>query len=131
VFAANSDVLPPILLQATWTHHFSLSKTNGVQTWELGILNPNHNATLYASLIIVGTDNFNTTRFTINTIIYKLSPGQKIMNIQESQAFTAAQVGTTFTITITIQWGLNPTASSSGLLFTSTSTRAGSFTIRS
>jgi hypothetical protein len=131
VSTPNTHVLPPTLTQAIWAHRLSLSETNGVQTWQLGIRNPNHNTIIYASIRIVGADSLNTTRFTLNTPVYQLNPSQSIMNIQETQTFTTQEIGTIFTITITVQWGLTHTTSPTALPFTTTSIRTGSFTIQS
>jgi hypothetical protein len=123
---------PPDVTQINWTHRLSLSKTGGTQTWKFGISNGpagSNTVTIYVNVRITVTDgSFGTT--TLNSGVLTLGPGKNLVNQQLSETFNSSEIGTTFSWSVSIQWGTSPTALTNNT-FTDTNNvpTSGSFTV--
>jgi hypothetical protein len=129
-----NNCLPPELVQANFHHRLSLSKTGGVQTYKIGVLNPNSALTIYVNVQVVATDGAGVAGFTLNTGVITLSPSQTITNQLLSITLPASDLGSTFTWTLSVQWGTTATTDPAQLPFnTFTDTggipTSGSFTV--
>ncbi len=104
---------PPALIQFHWKHRVSLSIRGlgaGTQTFVAGIYNPNNSITLYASIIVTGTDQTGTKTFTASSRVIGILPEQSLTNIKFAQTFDRSTVGSTFTFKTTVKWGVDPSA---------------------
>jgi hypothetical protein len=129
-----TNCLPPELVQANFKHRLSLAKAGGVQQYRIGLLNPNSALTIYVNVQVVGTDGAGVAGFTLNTGVLTLSPNQTITNQLLSVTLPASDLGSTFTWTLSIQWGTTATTDPAQLPFnTFTDTggipTSGSFTV--
>jgi hypothetical protein len=125
---------PPDMTQMQWTHRLSISKTGGVQTWKFGISNGpagSNNVTIYVNVRITITDG-SFPPVTLNSGVLTLGPGKNLVNQQLSTTFNAGEIGTTFSWSVSIQWGTSPTALTQ-TTFTDTTgvPTSGSFTVLS
>jgi len=100
----------PIITQFNFKHHLSLSKNGFAQTFRVGIFNNNTSTTLYAYVEIDGVDGTGTNPFTITSSVVTIAPGLTVNNIQLVKAFTSADVGETWTVTVLVHWGTSPTS---------------------
>jgi hypothetical protein len=112
-----TNCLPPELVQANFHHRLSLSRMGGVQTYKIGVLNPNSALTIYVNIQISGTDGAGVNGFTLNTGVITLSPSQTLTNLLLSVTLPASDLGDTFTWTLSIQWGTTAVTDPSQLPF--------------
>jgi hypothetical protein len=102
--------LPPTLTQLHWKHLLSFSKSGlglGVQTFVVGIQNPNKKTALYARALIEGFDSTGARVFTTTSTTLKLLPGQSILNIRLTENIPQSDIGDTMAFTVTLDWGMN------------------------
>jgi len=130
VTVSGTQVASPSFIQANWKQKLSLSKYNFQQTWRLGIVNNDPTATIYAQIQVNGVDGDGSAPFTVTSNLIILGPSQSINNVLLTKAFTEADIGRTFTFTLSIAWGTSPTSMTNTSTLAAQGTRnTGSFTI--
>lgn len=100
----------PQLNQLQFKPHLSLSKSGNVQTFKIGITNPNPATTLSVIVRVTGIASDKTTTINLASTVQTLAPGQTLNNIALTAPLSSASVGLTFTISVTLQWGVPPFA---------------------
>lgn len=122
-----------------WTHHVSLSKTNGTQTWTANVANP-LSTSVKVLVRIVGSSSLNpsltfdvtcgvtcvNTAGGVNTTPgltpVSVIPGAKSFSFSFSQAVGGIFINTKLMFTATLYW-------TTGTVYNSSSSRSGSFAI--
>jgi hypothetical protein len=99
---------PPELVQLQFKPHLSLSKNGNAQVFRIGIFNPNAATTLSVIIRVNGIASDKTTTFNLVSLVQTLTPGQTINNILLTLPLSTTTIGLTFTITVTLQWGVPP-----------------------
>ena len=100
----------PTLAQLQFKPHLSLSKNGNAQSFKVGITNPNTATSESVIVHIDGLASDHTTTFHLVSTVQVLAAGQTINNIILTAPLTTAQIGLTFTITVSLQWGVAPHA---------------------
>jgi hypothetical protein len=101
----------PQFTQLHFSHHLSLAKNAGVQTFVVGIFNPNPDVTLRAFVRITGVGSFgdkfvcSLTSVLCPETIVSLAPLQTLNNIAITLNLGSFPVGETFTFSAVIVWG--------------------------
>ncbi len=125
----RQTVAPPLFF-VTWQHRLSLSNNRAVETWSYLAFNLNENKTIYAAIIVTGTDSAGTTAFVDTTPIFMINSSQLVSG-SISQTFTNANLGQSYQFIIAIRWGTTATTNPKALPFIGLYTISGSFTITS
>ena len=128
VVVVLQQALPPSLSQMHWLHRLSLSRTGGVETWTVGVLNPNSNVTLYVNVQIIASDGSGTPGFTVNSGVIKLAPNTNLNNLPLSITVPASDLGHTLTWAAVIQYGTTSSLGASSTANEGVPT-SGSFTV--
>ncbi|HVH15903.1 MAG TPA: hypothetical protein VNA15_09330, partial [Candidatus Angelobacter sp.] len=98
---------PAEINQLHFKHHLSLSKDGNVQTYTVGITNPNTDVSLNVIITIKTIDVANpATVLSIKSANFVLAPGQTINNIVLTETLTDAFIGHTLSFQVTLQWGV-------------------------
>ncbi|TMI34959.1 PKD domain-containing protein [Candidatus Bathyarchaeota archaeon] len=99
---------PPLFSELHWRHRLSITRDGGVQTFTVGLLNPNTNVTLYArvQISIIGDTGIRT--LSVSSVVFQLLPGQTLSDARLAVVFNSGDIGHSFTFTGTIQWGSTP-----------------------
>jgi hypothetical protein len=100
---------PAFFTQFQWTHKVSVQR-GGIETFQIGVRNPNKNTPIFLNIQIDGIDSTGTEMLALSTGPIQLGPGQTLPNIVLTDVFNAGQIGTTFAFSGMIQWGTNPSA---------------------
>jgi len=100
----------PQFIQFVPVHKVSLSRDNGIYTSKAGITNFDTTTTLFVSIQVIGIDSTGTKTFTATSIVVQLLPGQSISNLAFSAALPASTLGTRYSYSAMIQYGLTATA---------------------
>jgi len=100
----------PQFIQFVPVHKVSLSRDNGIYTSKAGITNFDTATTLFVSIQVIGIDSTGTKTFTATSIVVQLLPGQSISNLAFSAALPASTLGTRYSYSAMIQYGLTATA---------------------
>jgi hypothetical protein len=108
----------------SFTHHLSLSKDMGIQTWTAVVFNPTSTSQAVQVVVSVMPDD-GLGSFTAQSAIVTLAPGQ-LTSIPVTQSFQNTPAGTGFSFTVTLIFGDTP----SNLNQTSFFTFNGSFTVK-
>jgi hypothetical protein len=98
-------------------HKLSLSGSQGTLTTKGGVINVDTQTTLYIRIQVSGVDSTGTKTFTATSAVIQLLPGQTVNNIPYTALFGPQTLGTTYTYTGSISYGLSATsltATSSG-----------------
>jgi hypothetical protein len=101
-------------------HKLSISGSQGTLTTKGGIINVDTQTTLFVRIQVVGIDSTGTKSFTATSAVIQILPGQTINNIPYTALFGPQTLGTTYSYTGSIQYGLSAaalTASSPGGAF--------------
>src|SRR5438445_79892 len=109
-----------------WTHHLSITKTNGIQVWIAKIFNPNPSQSLWISLGISGAceTGGGSAAITLDSGPVMM-PENQTTTLKLTYSFSPNLIAFTIAFTSSIQYGLNPRA----LTETSTSTKSGTFSV--
>jgi len=99
---------PPQLVQLQFKPHLSLSKNGNAQVFRIGIFNPNAATTLSVIVRVTGISNDKTTTINLFTTVQTLAPGATLNNLFLTAPLLDTTIGLTFTISVTLQWGVPP-----------------------
>jgi hypothetical protein len=99
-------VTPPTVQQLVVKKSYSFAATNGLVTFKLGVSNVDVN-TLYAQVTAIGIGSAGDT-FTATTGVVKINPGAAANNLALSTQLTHAQIGESFTFSVSIAVGTDP-----------------------
>ena len=121
---------PPGFLEFRWTRRVSLGD-GGVETFLLGLSNPNKSTSIFVNIQIDGIDTTGSEAFILSTGVIELTPHQTLLNIPLNEHFPLADLGSVFIFSASILWSPNP----GSLLITGSSQTgtptSGTFTILS
>ena len=106
-------------------HKFSISGSNGQLTTKGGVINNDAQTTLFVQITVVGVDSTGTKSFTATSAVIQLAPGQTVNNIPYTALFGPQTVGTTYTYTGTISYGLTATSLTASSPGSATQTTSG------
>jgi hypothetical protein len=126
-------ILPPLISDLHWDRSASVSHNRPVM-FGVGMYNPDTLPLYFQAVISATADNGNS--FTVSSAVVLIQPGTVILNTKIfSPTFTAADIGATYSFTVTILAGATATgltASSSDvtLLFAGSGLNSGSVVIK-
>jgi hypothetical protein len=100
-------VQAPIVHQFVYLHTVSIA-AGGIQSFKLGVTNPDLTNVVYAQVTVTGTGSGGDT-FTVQTAVIKINPNANTNNLALSVKLTPAEVGETFTFTSFVSVGVSPT----------------------
>lgn len=89
-----------IVHQFVFTHTVSVS-TGGLQSFKLGVTNPDLNFAVFAQVTVTATDQFGGS-VSVSTAVIKINANANANNLALSLKFTSADVGKTFTFSTSI-----------------------------
>jgi hypothetical protein len=109
----NCQRLTLVVVQAPVVHQFVYAHTvsiaaGGIQSFKLGVTNPDLTNAVYVQVTVTGTGSGSDT-FTAQTAVFKINPNANSNNIVLSVKLTPAEVGETFTFTSFVSVGISPT----------------------
>jgi len=96
----------PTVNQLTYTHKLSIGKTGGVQSFKVGINNPDSH-TIYAQVTVTAIGSLGDT-FTVTSPVVTIAPSSSATNIPLSITVSPSMIGETFTFSTSIAVGLDP-----------------------
>jgi hypothetical protein len=93
-------VSAPIVHQFVYLHKVSIG-AGGVQTFKLGVTNPDLTNAVFAQVTVTATDSVGNA-FTVSTAVFKINPNANTNNLALSLTFTKAFIGDTFTFSSSV-----------------------------
>jgi hypothetical protein len=100
----------PRFAEFEWDDILDLSATGSLQPFAMLVTNPNLDMSLFINVQISGQDQTGLLKFTANSGVIQLLPGQVELDIRINLVLTGLSVGQTFTFSAKIRWGLTATA---------------------
>jgi hypothetical protein len=98
---------PPDFLAVFWTHHVSISRNHGTQTFASIIVNFDFKATIYAEVVITGIGSRGDT-FTLTSPVLTIKPFSFSINHTLSITFNSSYIGEVYTFTSEILYSGDP-----------------------
>jgi len=100
---------PPLFAQLQWRERVPVTDNGGVQTFVVGVVNPNVAVTFYARIQVSIISDTGTRILFVSSVVLQLLPGQTLSDIPLTVALNSGDVGHSFTFTSIIHWGKTPT----------------------
>ena len=98
----------PSVHQFVSKRSYSFAATGGLVTFKLGVQNNDASKTIYVQVTATGTGSAGDT-FTATTGVVAIAPGAAANNLSLSTQLTAAEIGESFTFTVSMSVGTDPT----------------------